>query len=432
MESIKNKTVLLIDNGGCVELARRIVPDFKEVLYFNGYSGTGFPLENPHFVGTGIKGVNKIYDPFSYIDDVDLIIFSGVSSIQYGDMAEYFRSIGKRVVSAFYGQEMETDRIGLKEWMKENGLRVNRHKDITGTSKLRKFLEDHPDTFFYVKISDPPLRGLGETFAFPNLKLGLPELEKREYRLGSALKEKVTWVVEWQLEEDMIEWGTDTFFAGGKYPKTLMGGIEKKDTLYWGVVKQWDEFPKELTEINKALTPALTDYGYQHNISTECKINEKREQYLIDLTCRMPSPPSELMIYMIENLAELYWELGGGNVIEPKYKDKYGIQLIMRSTWAEDEKQPVYIDEAVRDNVFIENFTVTENVVYTLPNAVGIPSDSVGCICESGKSFADCIEKIKKIIPKVQGIHIEFPTKDLEEINEHIEKLKSWGLNIFD
>ena len=111
MESIKNKTVLLIDNGGCVELARRIVPDFKEVLYFNGYSGTGFPLENPHFVGTGIKGVNKIYDPFSYIDDVDLIIFSGVSSIQYGGMAEYFRSIGKRVVSAFYGQEMETDRI---------------------------------------------------------------------------------------------------------------------------------------------------------------------------------------------------------------------------------------------------------------------------------------------------------------------------------
>jgi len=432
MEGLKNKRVLLIDNGGSVELARRLVPFFKEVYYFNGYSGTGFPLENPYFVGTGIKGVTKIYELFPYAEESDLIIFSGVSAVQYGDMAEYFRSIGKRVVSAFYGQEMETDRVGLKEWMKENGLGVNKYKVIEKTSELRKFLEAHPDTFFYIKISDPPLRGLGETFAFPNLKLGMPELEKREYRLGEALKDRVTWVVEWKLDEDMIEWGTDTFFAGGKYPKTLMAGIEKKGTIYWSVAKQWDEFPKELTEINEALMPALTDYGYQSHISTESKIDEKRTQILLDLTTRFPSPPSELMWYMIENIAEFYWELGGGNIIEPKYKDKYGVQLVLRSTWGEEEKQPIYIDKDVRENVFIENFTVTNGVIYTLPHAVGVASDSPGCICESGKSFDEVIEKIKKIIPKVEGIHLEFPTKDLEEINDHIEKLKSWDLNIFD
>src|SRR6185437_147542 len=128
------------------------------------------------------------------------------------------------------------------------------------------------------------------------------------------------------------------------------------------------------------------DVGYRGFWSSEIRV-KNGVPYLIDPCCRMASPPGELYSYMIENLADVIWQGSIGDVIEPKFNGSWGAQLVMRSSWAENNWQPVEFPASVKDNVKLHYWTVIEGKNYYVPQAIEMAE--IGSVVASGSSADD-------------------------------------------
>src|SRR5579862_6699246 len=70
-----NQTVLVVDQGLYVHIAEKLAESFGRVLYYcNGWRAA-FPLSARYNVGAGIEGVQRVSNPWEYVDAADLIVF---------------------------------------------------------------------------------------------------------------------------------------------------------------------------------------------------------------------------------------------------------------------------------------------------------------------------------------------------------------------
>src|ERR1700721_2909096 len=107
--------------------------------------------------------------------------------------------------------------------------------------------------------------------------------------------------------------------------------------------------------------------NYRQFFSTETRITKEKTPYTIDLTCRLPSPNSELAQEMILNLGEIIYEGTGGVLVEPKWKDTYGIEIIIHSSWASKNWQPIYFPQEIENFVKLKHLTKINGVYYFVP-----------------------------------------------------------------
>jgi len=420
----KEAVVLIYDNGSSCELARLLVPKFKKVYYFTPWTQSGFPDYNPRFIGVGIPGVEKVEDLWKVIDNetVDLIIFTDVYD---GDLADHLRKIGKHVVSSFYGKKFELDRSYLQEFLKSKGLPVNDFTPIKGITKLREYLKDKEKKF--IKISN--LRGITETMQYINERISASELDDISYRLGD-LREQIEFLVQDPIgDDDMVEFGCDTFFAGGKFAENMLCGIETKDCSYTAKFINIKDVPEPIKVINTAFTEAFSAVGYQQHFSTEIRYGKEKKPYFIDSTCRMPHPPVELMQYMYENIADIYMGLGMGQIVEPITKYKFGVQVIIHSEFSEDHFISVEIHEKYRNNVFLKNYVVIDGVPRVIPQPYKL--QEIGAVVACGNTLEEAIENVKGIIGDVKTRHLDFPSDKLDEVFDHIELMDKLGVNFY-
>lgn len=421
MNDLKAKTCLVIAHPIFVELAVRLARDFGKVYYWNPGADATFPTMQQGQVGYGMEGI-EIVESWAgpHFQDVDLFVFPDLyqSALQI-----HLESLGKRVWGSRNGEELEIYRGVCKKLMEKEGLPVQPWKIIKGMDALREHLMAHEDQ--HVKIDR--YRGNFETFFAQNYDLVMPKLDEIAHNLGPLQS-----VAEFMVEDDLpdrVEIGLDAYCIDGEYPKNTLTGIEVKDLGYVGEFVAWKDIPEPLTRWTTRMAPYLASYGYRGFLSNEIRIGKDKEPFMIDACCRAGSPPNELYQEFYTNLSEIIWEGANGVLVEPKAIARFGVQVIMRSGWAESNPQPVDIDPEWRRNVKLYNPVCVDGKFCVIPQDDNM--SEIGSIVGWGDTIEQALEMVKEASEHVRGYGLKIPMGSVEDAMGEIEKLQEIGVSPF-
>lgn len=418
MINLKDKTACVIDFGNYIKLAQRISKDFGRVLYYCPFVINGFPEHNPVDIGRGVDGIEKITDWEDYFYEIDIFIFP---DLYFSGLQSFLKSQGKLVFGSGKGQIMETDRGWMKNLQKELGLPLNEYEEVEGLYELEEKLKVVEDR--YIKSS---LRGDSETFHHTNYILSKEELKGMKHRMG-IFDKKEKYIIESPIES-ICELGIDTMTTGGRYLEESLTGIELKDVGYYGRMVKYENLPIQLKSVTDKLSPVFDSYDYRGPYSNEVRIDKNKIGYLIDQTCRFPSPPTSLMLLMYENFSEIIWEISMGRIPKVEYKNEHGVQFIIKSDLAKNEPVAIQFPIEKLDNIDIKNLVVDDDgTYYYTPN--GIEMSEIGSVSATGKTMEEAVKNATDIAKSVSGFDIKINTDCIKDAMGQIENLKKHGIN---
>lgn len=420
MGKYSNNSCLIYDYGTFVSVAERLARDFGKVYYYSPWKSS-FPQAKYNSIGSGLEGVERVENFWDYVDDVDLFVFTDVMD---GDMQLHLQSLGKRVWGSRKGEDMELNRIGMKDLLKQLDCPVGNYEVVKGITNLRLYLMEHDNV--WVKINT--YRGDFETFKSVNYQFIETKLDEVENMLG-ILREIVEFICEDDLE-DKIELAYDGYTVDGVFPARSLCGIEIKDMGYIGSCKEYSELPKPVTEFNSKMAPILKRYNYRNFFHPEMRIGKDGLGYVIDPCCRFGSPPSEIYQELFTNFSDILFDGAGGKCVDPMAQGKFVVEIIIRCNWAERNWLPVLRPDKYKKQIKFRNVMVQDDVHYIVPQYLGLPE--IGSAISIGDSIEKCIEDIEAICEEIKGFYIETPTESLAKAQEEIKKFKSFGYNFFE
>jgi len=412
---------MVIDHGISFEFAVKLAQTYGEVRYHTpATQGNALPKINMAKIGTGFPGIvlSDTWLPKDW-QDIDLFAFPYVG---FGFEADWLRAQGKAVWGSGTGEALEQDRVMCKNLLKSVGLPVGPFEVVVGVTALRKYLKEHKDQ--YVKISK--FRGAFETFSAKSYALSEMRLDKVQHDLG-PFAEKQEFIVEAALP-DKVELGTDLYNIVGQYPTQALLGIEIKDRAYVGTFRKYQDFPEPLRRVNDRLAPWLKSKGYAGFLSTEVRIGKDHAPYLVDSTCRQPSPPGEIMLEEYKNLAEIVFAGAHGVCVDPDPLAKFAVQLIIRSTWALEEWQSISFPDSLRKYVKLHNAVLEDGRYYIAPQPYGL--DTIAAILGFGRTREEAIEQCKEVAEQVEGESIEIPVEAFDKADGELEKSEKMGIKM--
>jgi hypothetical protein len=423
LDEIKTKTVMVIDYGNFFPVAERLARDFGRVLLYVPWEQP-FPTHHKRMVGTGVPGVERIYNIFPYLDQTDLFYFC---DLNMGPMQDYLRRNGFLVFGAGMGEEMELYRDRMKALQRSLGMALNPYEVIHGLDALREYLMEHDDKYVKTNL----MRGHFESFHHDTYDLTealLDEWEGGEHGLG-LYKDEEVFIVEDPIKA-VAEIGYDGPVIRGKFPDKTLLGVEIKDCGYCGVVVDYKKLPKPLLEIHAKLADTFATYDYRGMYSNEIRIGVDGLYYLIDQTCRQPEPPTCLQLEIYENFSEMVWLIAQGIVPEIKTRYKYGAQIVIKSDWAKTQPQNIKFPEQFRHFIKIKNMFIKKGKYYYQPQP-GLEMEEIGAVIGMGNTLEEAIEQAEMIAKEVKGYCIQCDGSSLSKAKNEIEKLKKAGIKLF-
>lgn len=415
-DDLKNKTVCVYDHGLFATWATKMTEYFGRVLYFCPWKNA-FPQSNLFMIGQGLPEVEHVVDFFDIIEETDVFLFPDVYD---GDLQCHLRDLGKPVWGSAKGEELELYRWESKQLLKKLGLPVQPVARIIGLDNLREHLMENDKK--YVKVS--MLRGDMETFYHDNYELTEPRLDELEHRLG-ARKHQKEFIVEDAIDP-ATEIGFDGYCIDGKFPSQAIQGYEVKDMAFIGVVKDYDELPEEVQIVNEKLSDVLRDYQYRGFFSTEIRVGKDKKPYLTDPCCRAGAPPNELHQEIISNWGEIIWGGANGEVIQPEFAARYGVETLIHSSWADKNWQAVMMPESVERWVKLRNLTKLNNKWYVAPQSVGLPE--IGAVVAIDDDLLEAIAKLQSYIKQVKGYTIDHQIGHILDAIEVIKEGEKRGM----
>lgn len=419
MIDLRDKSVLIWDNGLFVDLAVKLAEKFGRVLYGSPWV-SGFPTSNALMPGEGLPGVTRIKDLYEHVDEVDLIVFP---DIYFADVQDDLVKQGKRVWGGRWGEELERNRVGTKQYLKKIGLPVGGYKEIQGIDNLRAYLKDTEDKF--VKVSET--RGDGETWKHETYEVSEPVLDELEYKLG-AKKHLMKWVIEDDISP-AIEVGFDGYTIDGQYPDPTFFGFEIKDLGFVGSIKRYADLGEPVIRVNEALTPAFQRYNYRGFFSSELRITHDGEPYLIDPCCRMGSPPHEIYLELISNWPEIIWHGAEGVMIPPEPVARFGVCAMLHSGWAIDHWTPVRYPEKIEPFIKLRYWCKIDGVSYFTPQ-VGSHLPEVGAVVGIGDTLEEAVKHCKDNADQIVAYDIEPRLESLPKALAEIQEAEKMGITL--
>lgn len=411
-------TVTFCDNGLFTDFALSIAPAFKKAYYYTPWISS-FPKSNQLLPGSGFGVMERTRWLFDAIEKSDLVIFPDV---YYGDLQEFLVKRGKLVWGSRKGEVLEIDRMKAKDIMGLYDVAYPPAEVVKGIGDLRQYLKENEDV--WVKISTT--RGDMETFNSTNYELSMPKLDELEYKLGAK-----KYIAEFIIEPDIspaVEWGPDTFTIDGKWPKNFFCGLEIKDLGDAGRTMKWDELPQYLRDPNEKLSPWFKEQQYRGFFSTELRITPRHETYLIDPTCRLPSPPNEIQQIVFDNWAEVILAGAQGKLVELNPVHRYAACALIHSSWADKNWQSIHFPESIREYVKIRNHCRIDGVDYCVPSEVGLPE--VGGVVGVGDTMEEAVAHLEDNAEQVQGYYLDIKTNCMQEAMEQVKAAQELGIDI--
>lgn len=414
--------------------SEKLTEYFGRVLLYVPYKSQ-FVSSNQMRLGYGIKGVEHVNplgetkgkDFWDIVaeESIDLFIFLDIGE---SDIQNQLLRMGKRVWGSRNGDDLELFRPEAKETFKKMGLPQQPYETVIGTDNLRKLLDKAEDRK-WIKVSGH--RGDMESFAH-NPKW--PEdteqdLRRMEDKLGGVMK-----IMEFSVEDEItsvIEPGYDGPSVDGEWPPACVVGIEQKDEGYFGVVSDYSSLPEQMLEVNDALSPLLRSYEYRNFLSTEIRIAvDNMRPYLIDMTMRAPSPPSEGYQEMVENWGAIFWYGADGILVPWKFSYKYLALAIIHCDEATVSAEAVRYPDSIGKYVKLKNYCVIDGVHWVLPQPV--PLKEIGAILGMSDDPLDAIGQVHDRVKLTnQQAKIDTIGKAISSFQEGIEAgVKFEGLEL--
>jgi hypothetical protein len=416
-----DETVMVVCNPLFVSQAARLARDFGHVLLHVPPHGS-FVTMNAGMVGHGLPGVERVESIFCpQFDEIGTFVFADLG---FADVQTYLESIGKNVWGSRQGEELELHRELCKQAMEGVGLPVQPWKKLTGMDDLRAHLKAHQNQ--YVKINQ--WRGNFETFKSANYELSRVKLDEIEHGLG-GFRDLAEFICEDELP-DCVEVGIDTYIIDGRYPASTLLGIEVKDLGFCGQFMEWGKIPEPVRRWNEKMAPLLGQYGYRGPISNESRIGRDLEPIMIDATCRSPCPPSELWQELYTNLPEIIHEGARGNVVDPKPAAKFGVEVIMKSSWAEKNWQPVAYPEEYANQIKLFNAVDVDGTHYVVPQDEEL--QEIGAVVGWGDTLEAAVDHMQEAADAIEGFGIQIPEGSIDKAREQMEELADFGLKLFE
>lgn len=403
--NFKDLSCLVYDNGLFVSMAQRLARDFGRVGYFVPWENS-FPDGRELIIGYGLDGITreKYFD--QVYDQYDLIVFPDVFS---GDLQEDLRRRGHRVWGAGMGGELELSRWKTHERFASLGLDENTAAHVIGTKALREYLQEHGRQ--YVKVST--FRGMGETWFAENADMAEGMILELESKHGE-LCDLVGFIVEDEIP-DAKEIGYDGYCINGEFPEQSLYGIEIKDKAYFGRFVDYDHLPRGVRDVNNKIAPEMDNY--RQFFSTEIRQKDGKN-YIIDLTCRHPSPAGEVEMEMFDNLADILWNGAEGRLVSPVSRFKFGAQILLCSEWAETHWQPVDFPDELRPYVKLYNHCRINGADWVVPQLAAMKQ--LGSVIALGNTPEETVKLCKERAEQVHGFDLETESDSLDKAAEEM------------
>lgn len=413
---------MVCDRGGMfVSWALRLAREFGEVYYHNPAWKTLSPTSRELWIGHEFDEITMVKHFWDHKDEMDLFVFPTVND---GDWQRELVRQGKRVWGSRKGEELELYRPEAKEEFKKLGMPVHKYQIVHGLSELSEFLKAHPNVFVKISLT----RGDSETFHSPSYDEVKPRLRDLAYRLDD-ISEIMVFDVEFPIEP-ALEIGIDTHCIDGQFPKFAVNGVEQKDESYCGVYVPYDHLDEGVRKVNQWLSPALRDYQYRGWLSTEVRIGPNEQPYLIDPTCRAPSPPSESIQEIITNWADIIWYGSEGIMVDPEPASKYCSQAVIYADHADEEWMTIKIPEEVKDRVKLYFHCMVQGKNKVAPQNVKF--SQIGWVVGLGNTVKESNEDCEDVADQISGDKIEVKTDGLRKVVQAIEEGERMGVQFSD
>lgn len=412
MKEISQATVLVYDNGLFQPVAHRLAKDFKRVLYFTPWE-KGFSLINDAVLGDGFPDIERVYDIWDVKKEVDAWVFPDIG---HSGLQLELESQGFPVWGCRDGDEQELDRRLFLRTLKECGLAVPEFEVVNGLNALRTYLEDKQDC--YIKVSR--YRGSFETSHFRSMDLDNGLLDLWAVKFG-AVKELIRFLVFANIDTP-LEIGADTYCIDGKWPDTMLHGIEWKDRSYLASVTGREDMPKQIQEVMECFGPVLAKSRYRGFFSMEIRVKDD-VGYFIDPTCRGGLPSTGSQIALWENYSEIIWAGAHGELLNPVPAAKFSAESIItlkgdKTAWRVSE-----IPESLQGHLMITGCCLVDGKVAFPPGHD--QEDEIGWLVATGDTQVDVIENQNALaddLPDGMDANTETLAYVLKEIHQAAEQ----------
>ena len=129
---------------------------------------------------------------------------------------------------------------------------------------------------------------------------------------------------------------------------------------------------------------------------------------------------------MLENLADILWNGAEGKMVEPVYAGRYGVEIIVKSEWAEIHPLLVDFPSKYRDQIKFRHATQFGDETWIMPQHA---EPLIAAIVTYGDSLNTCFEEAEEIACKLKGFKVETPAGAVRALQKNITQLSDWGVN---
>ena len=340
MKAVSDVVACVVDHGLFLPVALKLAEQYKHVYWWSPWDDA-FPKVQSGLIGDGFENMSRVPDIWRIKKKCDLFVFPDVG---FSGLQRELASQGFPVWGHHGADELETQRGLFLEQIQELGMLVPKYEVIVGMTALREHLKDKEDK--WIKISK--WRGDWETLHWRDWDHDESMLDYYAFRFGPS-KELIRFYVFDPIETD-IEDGLDTFNIRGRFPQTVMHGLECKDRSYLCSVQRMEEIDERVRMVPEKIGPVLAEYGYQGFFSFEVRIKDD-QSYFTDPTCRAASPPHQVMTNMMKNMPEVIWQGAQGNLVEPEFEEEFGVQALLKVERGCEEWTALDIPKKIRQQV---------------------------------------------------------------------------------
>lgn len=421
--NLSDISALVVDHGLYIHVAQKLAESYGRVMYFSPWTESGFPSSKRRQIGTGIEGVDRVFDLWDAVVDADLVV---VCDVYYHDLVQYLREAGKPVWGACKAEALEVERAATKRLMQSLGMNVVPYELLEGVTALWHYVSDKEDVW----IKGSKTRGDLETFHWINDHVSAPRLEKLLRDLGPR-RHSMEFIVEPSIPG--VEFGYDGYCIDGRFGSVALYGPEAKDAGYVGRVVAFDDLPEALRIPTLELAPTMGQLGCRGFYSNEVRVTSESVEdfeipvgtsFLIDPAMRCGSPPSESYIELFSNWDEVIWAGANGEVVDLQPVAKFVAQIVLKSDWVtENEYLPVRFDGDPRW-LKLHNFCKVDGEITVVPQDF----PEFGSVIALGDTQEEAEQLCLEHAEKVEALDLDWKKDVFNEIRETIEKGRAVGI----
>jgi hypothetical protein len=411
-----------VDHGRFVHVARRLGQEYAKVYYFTP-TERDCPLMRESVVGQGFEEIERVTSIWEVKDKIDVAIFPDLC---FAFEQEELRSQGVPVWGCGDAGRLEYDKQFFLDTLAETDLPVPEYQVIHGLTNLRLFLKKTEDV--YIKIST--FRGDWETMHWTCWTDMEGELDHYAVRFG-PLKDTLNFYVFEPIDTE-VEDGVDAYRVNGQWPEMVLHGMEAKDKAFIGTMCRREDVPEDTWCANEAFGSILDQLTRQGamKFSTEVRITEDHDSYLIDPTCRFGSPPSQGECLLYQNLGEIIYRGALGELVEPETEHDFVVQAWLSVDGDRDEWKSIEIPDELDDHIK-GGFCCRQDGKLCLTPIAEYHSSEVGYLCATGATMKEAIEALRELKDKLPcGLKCEF--NSLADILKEIHEAEASGMKFTD